>query len=77
MSKRTAKNEIYDNKVLDLEVKDAQIIFNSVWTNLLEEFGEEELRFPKEIFWLTALLAQEKAPIHILLCATVTSQRPL
>lgn len=38
--------------VQDLEVKDAQIIFNSVWTNLLEELGEENLRFPKEIFWL-------------------------
>lgn len=36
----------------DLEVKDGQIIFNSVWSNLLEEFGEENLRFPKEIFWL-------------------------
>ena len=36
----------------DLEVKDGQIIFNSVWNKLLEEFGEENLRFPKEIFWL-------------------------
>ena len=52
MGIRTAKKEKYDNKVLDLEVKDAQIIFNSVWTNILEEFGEENLRFPKEIFWL-------------------------
>ncbi len=39
-------------KVRDLEVKDAQIIFNSVWAKLISEFGEEELRFPKEIFWL-------------------------
>lgn len=38
--------------VQDLEVKDAQIIFNSVWSKLVEEFGEEHLRFPKEIFWL-------------------------
>ncbi|MGB0416532.1 MAG: nucleoside monophosphate kinase [Coraliomargarita sp.] len=38
--------------VQDLEVKDAQIIFNSVWTSLLEDLGEENLRFPKEIFWL-------------------------
>ena len=36
----------------DLEVKDGQIIFNSVWNKLVEEFGEENLRFPKEIFWL-------------------------
>lgn len=39
-------------KIQDLEVKDAQIIFNSVWSKLVEEFGEENLRFPKEIFWL-------------------------
>jgi adenylate kinase len=38
--------------VQDLEVKDAQIIFNSVWASLKEEIGEENLRFPKEIFWL-------------------------
>lgn len=38
--------------VEDLEVKDAQIIFNSVWARLEEELGEEHLRFPKEIFWL-------------------------
>lgn len=36
----------------DLEVKDAQIIFNSVWQSLLDEYGQENLRFPKEIFWL-------------------------
>ncbi|NCG09307.1 MAG: nucleoside monophosphate kinase [Verrucomicrobia bacterium] len=36
----------------DLEVKDGQIIFNSVWNKLVEEIGEENLRFPKEIFWL-------------------------
>ena len=39
-------------KLDDLEVKDAQFIFNSVWTTLQEEHGEENLRFPKEIFWL-------------------------
>lgn len=38
--------------VYDLEVKDAQIIFNTVWSGLISEFGEENLRFPKEIFWL-------------------------
>ena len=36
----------------DLEVKDAQFIFKSVWTMLVDELGEENLRFPKEIFWL-------------------------
>jgi adenylate kinase len=38
--------------IQDLEVKDAQIIFQSVWTMLVDEVGEENLRFPKEIFWL-------------------------
>ena len=38
--------------VHDLEVKDAQIIFNSVWSALEKEIGEENLHFPKEIFWL-------------------------
>jgi adenylate kinase len=37
---------------MDLEIKDAQLIFNSVWNELLEEFGEEKLAFPREIFWL-------------------------
>ncbi|MCC5850957.1 MAG: nucleoside monophosphate kinase [Verrucomicrobia bacterium] len=36
----------------DLEIKDAQIIFRGVWEGLLEEFGEQELRFPKELILL-------------------------
>lgn len=39
-------------KVQDLEIKDADIIFNSVWNELETEVGIEEMRFPKEIFWL-------------------------
>jgi adenylate kinase len=39
-------------RVEDLEVKDAQIIFTAVWSQLEEELGEGHLRFPKEIFWL-------------------------
>jgi adenylate kinase len=39
-------------KAMDLEIKDAQLIFNSVWNDLVDEFGEEELVFPREIFWL-------------------------
>jgi adenylate kinase len=38
--------------VLDLEVKDAQIIFSSVWRTLEEEFGRDRLRFPKELILL-------------------------
>lgn len=48
----TAESTEPESKVQDLEVKDAQIIFNSVWASLEEEIGEENLRFPKEIFWL-------------------------
>jgi adenylate kinase len=36
----------------DLEIKDAQLIFNSVWAGLIEEFGREHLRFAKEIILL-------------------------
>lgn len=39
-------------EALDLEIKDAQLIFNSVWDELEDEFGEENLVFPREIFWL-------------------------
>ncbi|MBC2595138.1 nucleoside monophosphate kinase [Ruficoccus amylovorans] len=38
--------------VRDLEIKDAQIIFNSVWNDLEKELGADNLCFPKEIFWL-------------------------
>lgn len=34
---------------LDLEVKDAQLIFRTVWDELEEEIGHENLRFPKEL----------------------------
>lgn len=36
----------------DLEIKDAQIIFNAVWQELEEEFGRQNLRFAKEIILL-------------------------
>ena len=35
-----------------LEVKDAQLIFNSVWEQLEKENGRESLRFPKELILL-------------------------
>jgi adenylate kinase len=40
------------SKMTDLEVKDAQIIFDRVWTELELELGRENLRFPKEIILL-------------------------
>ncbi|OYV47694.1 MAG: adenylate kinase, partial [Verrucomicrobia bacterium 21-51-4] len=38
--------------LVDLEVKDASLIFNAAWAVLESDFGVENLRFPKEIFWL-------------------------
>src|SRR5882724_10658373 len=36
----------------DLEIKDAQLIFESAWQELQTEYGREKLRFPKEIILL-------------------------
>lgn len=38
--------------LVDLEVKDAQLIFNSVWEELEEDYGKLQLRFPKELILL-------------------------
>ena len=40
------------SKILDLEVKDARLIFTPIWDSLEEEVGREHLRFPKEIILL-------------------------
>lgn len=37
---------------LDLEIKDAHVIFDTVWEMLEQEVGHENLRFPKEIILL-------------------------
>ncbi len=37
---------------LDLEIKDAQLIFRTVWESLEAEVGHENLRFPKELILL-------------------------
>lgn len=36
----------------DLEVKDAQLIFNSIWKELEKEHGRHNMRFPKELILL-------------------------
>ncbi len=36
----------------ELEIKDARIIFDPIWEELLTHFGREHLRFPKEIILL-------------------------
>jgi len=40
------------SKRIDLEVKDARLIFEPVWDALAEEVGLEQLRFPKEMILL-------------------------
>ena len=40
------------SEAIDLEVKDAQLIFNSVWKELEEQYGKENLHFPKELILL-------------------------
>jgi adenylate kinase len=37
---------------VDLEIKDAQLIFNHVWKQLEADHGRENLRFPKELILL-------------------------
>lgn len=39
-------------KITDLEIKDAHLIFDSVWQDIEADFGREKLRFPKEIILL-------------------------
>jgi adenylate kinase len=36
----------------DLEIKDAQLIFSAVWSDLVEKHGRDNLRFPREMIWL-------------------------
>jgi adenylate kinase len=36
----------------DLEIKDAQVIFQNAWEELEQEIGTEQLRFPKELILL-------------------------
>jgi len=40
------------SKPLDLEIKDARVIFTPIWESLEEEVGRVDLRFPKEIILL-------------------------
>src|SRR3954462_7638997 len=39
-------------KLTDLEIKDAYLIFESVWQDLEADYGRENLRVPKEIILL-------------------------
>ena len=50
--KSTTKSSSKSSKVVDLEVKDSSLIFNTVWNELVKEHDEKNLNFPTEIFWL-------------------------
>src|SRR5688572_26013882 len=50
MSSRPADRA--SSKMLDLEIKDARVIFTPIWESLEEDIGREDLRFPKEIILL-------------------------
>jgi adenylate kinase len=39
-------------RITDLEIKDAQLIFEAVWQDLESDFRREDLRFPKEFILL-------------------------
>jgi adenylate kinase len=45
-------NDRQASKILDLEVKDARVIFTPIWEALEERVGRVDLRFPKEIILL-------------------------
>lgn len=48
----TSSNSKISSNSPELEIKDEQIIFKTVWESLEEEFGRENLRFPKELILL-------------------------
>ena len=45
-------SDIRPSQPFDLEIKDAQLIFNTAWEELAEEVGLQNLRFPKELILL-------------------------
>ena len=52
MSTPSTKQATSSQPAVDLEVKDAQLIFNSVWKDLEIEYGRSRLHFPKELILL-------------------------
>lgn len=61
----------------ELEIKDAQLIFNSVWKDLEQEYGRENLRFPKELILLGGAPGAGKGTNtdFIRICATLRRSR--
>lgn len=55
MSKSTSESATEDSEtstLTDVEIKDAKVIFNAVWKDLVDERGVDNLQFPKEIILL-------------------------
>src|SRR6185295_14746909 len=57
-------------KIVDLEVKDARIIFTPIWESLQEEVGQQYLRFPKEIILLGGAPGSGKGTQTQFICET-------
>ena len=49
MSAQESSPDSTDVELDDLEIKDAQLIFSTVWELLEERVGREGLRFPREL----------------------------
>jgi len=49
---RMREGSSHASSVVDLEIKDARVIFTAIWESLEEEVGRVDLRFPKEIILL-------------------------
>ena len=60
----------------DLEVKDAQMIFNSVLDALQTEHGRENMRFPKEIILLGGAPGSGKGTNTEYICKVRDIQAP-
>ncbi len=52
VNETVAKPGVVAPNAADLEIKDAQLIFSAVWSDLLEKHGRDKLRFPREFIWL-------------------------
>jgi len=52
MSDSSSSQPVTKLSTVDLEIKDARLIFDAVWQDLESEIGHENLRFPKEIILL-------------------------
>ena len=50
--KTSATTDVTKTPPIDLEVKDAQLIFNHVWKRLEQDVGRSNLHFPKELILL-------------------------